>query len=98
MIYNYLQADYLTDAKITQGRITEYHYCNYGYCGTYEYRVDGIMYEGHWSGDFFKCPDGTEGCLGKVFPVRYSIEKPTISEIDLGEFENKKSFKPKLWN
>lgn len=97
-IYNSIQSEYLINGKTTLGKITDFHFCNYSYCGTYKYVVEGKTYEGHWKGGFFKCSDGTKGCIGKEFPVRYSEEKPNISEINLGEFENKKNYRPTLWN
>ncbi|NAY93527.1 hypothetical protein GTQ34_16590 [Muricauda sp. JGD-17] len=96
LIYNSRQSEYLKKGKMTVGTITDFHFCNYNYCGTYKYKVGGKTYEGHWRGGFFKCPDGTEGCLGKEFPVRYSAEKPSVSEIHLGEFENRKNITPTL--
>ncbi len=98
LIYNSIRSEYLANGKTTVGKITDYHFCNNKYCGTYKYEVGGKTYEGHWSGSFFKCPDGTNGCVGKKFPVRYSVEKPNISEIDLGKFDGKKSYRPTIWN
>jgi len=97
VLYNSFQWDYLMNGEVTIGKITEYHFCNYNYCGSYTYVVEGKEYEGHWSGGFFKCPDGTKGCVGEEFPVRYSIEKPSISEIYLKEYNDKKNLKPRFW-
>lgn len=91
LINNEYKSYNLKNGRTTTGHVIDYHFCNNNYCGTYEYMVDGKKYEGSWTGSFFKCLDGTEGCVGKEFPVYYSVEKPNISEIYLKEFDIKKN-------
>ncbi|WP_190810382.1 hypothetical protein [Flagellimonas sp. S3867] len=91
LIINERKSYYLKNGTTTTGRVIDFHFCNNNYCGTYEYIVDGKKYEGSWSGSFFRCPNGAKGCVGKEFPVYYSVENPSISEIYLKEFDIKKN-------
>ncbi|MBC7000888.1 DUF3592 domain-containing protein [Cytophaga sp. FL35] len=84
----------LNDGQVTVGVIKNFKFSYQNYMGTYKYTVDGIEYEGQWTGNYFECPDGTKGCVGKEFPVTYSTNDPGISEINLKQFENKKNLKP----
>ena len=96
-IYNSVNRDYLKNGKATLGIITDYGFCNNNWCGDYSYEVDGKKYNGSWVGGFFKCNDGTKGCVGKKFTVIYSPEKPEISEINLKKYNHHKHFKPRFW-
>lgn len=97
LLLNTYKEHYLNDGKTTLGVVTNFKYNYQSYVGTYKYSVDGKEYEGQWTGNLFECPDGTKGCVGKEFPVTYSVNKPSISEIDLKQFENKKNYKPNLF-
>ena len=96
LLLNTYKEYYLNDGKITLGVITNFTYSYQSYIGTYKYAVDGKEYQGQWTGNLFECPDGTKGCVGKEFPVTYSVDKPSYSEINLKQFENTKNYKPNL--
>lgn len=54
----------------------------------YNYTVEGVLYKGELSVDpDFKCDDGTEGCVGKLFDVKYLKSDPSISRIQLGKYK-----------
>jgi len=91
---NTVNKNKLKNFNITQGIITEFSYDNYGYFLGYKYSVDSIEYHGNVDATYFKCEDGVPGCLGKTFEVKYSVEDPSISEIDLGEYNKYKSYYP----
>lgn len=93
-IRNSIQKNYLKNGKETTGKVIEYSFCNNSWCGDYEYYVEEKRYLGHWSGSFFKCNDSIKGCLGEKFIVTYSVEKPEISEINLGNYNKHKDYKP----
>ena len=97
LVYNSCKHEVFRDGKITVGIVTKYQFNNNNWLGKYSYEVDGEKYTGGWTGDFFKCPNGIEGCVGKEFPVRYSTENPEISEIDLREYDKRKIKPPRLW-
>lgn len=97
LIYNSFQQEYLIDGKVTVGTVTEYQFNNNNWIGKYVYVINGKKYTGSWVGDFFKCSDGTKGCVGKKFPVRYSNLKPEISEINLQEYDNRQIAPPRIW-
>jgi hypothetical protein len=76
--------------EMTEGKVIEFHYSNYRKILKYTYKVNQQVYVGSVGSDNFNCEDGTPGCVGKTFPVKYAIDDPSISEIDLGKFSDKK--------
>lgn len=76
----------------TQGVIVDYKAYGKGGIGiTYEYKINGKLYEGHVGVHPFKCDDGKKGCVGEEFTVYYSTENPEYSRIDLGKYEKYKA-------
>jgi len=75
-----------SNKELTIGVITNYQFSNYAYSLSYEYMVNEKKYQKIISTSFFKCKDGSKGCVGKKFPVYYSKNDPTKSKIDLGKF------------
>ncbi len=57
----------------------------------YSYVVDDVKYNGIVGVEFFKCSDGTKGCVGKKFYVYYSSKNPEYSRIYLGKYEKHKT-------
>lgn len=88
--------DLYQNSEYTKGSVIDFHFNNNSYIIKYSYIVDGTIYTNEESIDYFKCPDGTPGCKGKEFTVRYSTKNPKNSEIDLGRFNDKKPIKPSL--
>ena len=82
--------DIINNGKSTIGIITKYQFSNYSYTLTYKYYIKGTEYSKSIGIDFFKCDDGTKGCLGKKFKVMYLPRNPKKSIIDLGKFNKKK--------
>lgn len=82
--------------NFTTGTINDFAPCNYSFCLSYSYEVRGQRHETFVKTEYFNCEDGTKGCAGKQFQVKYSIENPEISEIDLGEYNQYKLTKPSL--
>lgn len=68
------------------GKVIKYQFSEYDYLLTYNYKVDGIEYKNVISTSFFKCGDGTRGCVGRTFKVYYSSINPHKSDIDLEEY------------
>jgi len=82
-------AEYKTE---TIGEITDYrHRKDFSYSLKYEYYVDGKKYEGSVGTGFFKCEDGTKGCVGNEVKVYYSSKEPKYSQVNLGEYEEHKT-------
>lgn len=77
----------------TKGKVIKYNFCNNNWCGKYKFYVDGKAYYGTWSGGYFKCPSGKEGCLGQEFTITYSSLDPNLNEINLEKFNDKKTVK-----
>ena len=86
----------LRNYELTTATITDFGPCNYSYCLKYVYEVNGKKYKSFVSTEYFSCDDGTKGCLGKQFPLKYSIDDPKISRIDLGKYNDHKLTKPTL--
>jgi hypothetical protein len=93
LIYHYRKDSSVTEYKTeTVGKITDFrHRKDFSYSLKYEYYVDGIKYEGSVGTGFFKCADGTKGCVGKEVTVFYSSKEPKYSQVDLGEYEEHKT-------
>lgn len=70
----------------TIGEIVDFHYSNVQYALTYSYKVNNIEFEKIIYTRFFRCKDGTKGCVGKTFKVYYSSKNPEKSDIDLEEY------------
>lgn len=74
--------------KKTTGTIIEIHQNKHiDYSLKYEYFVDGVRFESSIGISFFKCKDGTAGCVGSEFPVYYSSKNPEYSVINLLQYE-----------
>ena len=80
------RSEALKEYGVTEAVIKDFHSCNYSYCLEYKYEVNGKKYSDWVKTEYFKCQDGTEGCLGKKFKIKYSLKSPEISEIDLKEY------------
>ncbi len=78
--------------KITTGIVVDFHFSKNAYTLTYKYKVDNIDYEKEFTTSFFRCKDGTKGCVGKTFKVYYSSKNHDKSEIDLGEYNKFKNW------
>lgn len=78
--------------KTTMGVVVDFQYSNHKYILTYKYKVDNIDYEKEFTTSFFRCKDGTKGCVGKTFKVYYSSKNPEKSDIDLGEYNKLKNW------
>ena len=72
--------------KETIGEVVDFHYSNKEYRLKYKYKADNIEFENIISTRFFRCKDGTKGCIGKTFKVYYSSKNPEKSDIDLEEY------------
>lgn len=97
MLYqNTREKNLLAEFDTTKGKMTEFDYCNYARCGSYVYFVNNQRFEGHFVSEYFECPDGTPGCIGHEFKIKYSKKDPSVSEIDLGKYNKKKNYKPAL--
>ena len=86
--------DLAQNMRVTKGIVIDFYYSNFAYIIEYEYIVDGNTYTNKENLNYFNCDDGTPGCKGKEFTVKYSSKNPKNSIIDLGKFNNKKPFKP----
>tara|TARA_B110000908_G_scaffold78246_1_gene93962 strand:+ start:583 stop:969 length:387 start_codon:yes stop_codon:yes gene_type:complete len=76
----------------TTGKIIKFKYENKVHYGlVYEYYVKGKHYSNQIGVSFFKCDDGTKGCIGKEFTIYYSSKTPEYSRIDLGKYEKYKT-------
>lgn len=82
--------DLLENKETTIGTITDFSFSNYNYILYFEYHVDGVKYEKSIVSSFFRCDDGTDGCVGKKFKVIYSRIDPTKCDIDIGKFNKNK--------
>lgn len=91
LIQRQINIEMLKNHGITEGVVTDFSYSNYHYRLYYKYEVKGVEYKGRKGCEFFRCEDGTKGCVGKKFPVKYAIEDHSISDIDLGKFNKKKN-------
>ncbi|MBG7613378.1 hypothetical protein IU405_14085 [Polaribacter sp. BAL334] len=83
---NSYQNEINNNKEETIGEIVDFHYSNKEYRLIYMYKVDNIEFENIISTRFFRCKDGTKGCVGKTFKVYYSSKNPEKSDIDLEEY------------
>lgn len=98
MIHNSISHQNLEKYKeVATGKIIKFHFSNNGYYINYEYVVDNKKYIGSANTSYFKCDDGSEGCVGKEFKVYYSSKNPNLSDIDLGKFNDRKDIKLRFW-
>lgn len=75
----------------TQGKVVDFSFSNYTYYIEYVYYVDGVKYKSSLGGmEKFYCEDGKLGCIGAYFEVKYATEDPSISEINLGRYNEYK--------
>ncbi len=92
LIYHYRKDLSVTKYKTeTTGKIIGFEYSKNGYSLKYKYYVDGIKYKGSVGTVFFRCADGTKGCVGKEVKVFYSSKEPQYSQVNLGEYEHVKT-------
>ncbi len=79
------------DGIFTTGKIIELeHSRRANFSLNYTYNVDEKIYEGSVACSFFRCENGKKGCKGKEVNVIYSKSDPSLSDIDLGIYNNKK--------
>lgn len=77
----------------TQGKVVDFSFSNYTYYLEYVYYVDGVKYRSNVGGmEKFYCEGGNLGCIGAYFEVKYATEEPSISEINLGRYNEYKPF------
>ena len=87
----YFKKEIIETGNETTGIVTGYQFSNYAYILKYEYYVENKKFENSKSTSYFKCKDGTEGCVGKEFKVSYLKENPEKSIIDLGIYNKYKN-------
>jgi hypothetical protein len=87
LTYQHFQTKKLVEnLEQTSGVVTDFSFSNNTYYLDYVFTVNGIQFKGTASCHYFKCDDGTEGCVGKNVTVFYSPDDPTNNEIDLGKY------------
>lgn len=80
---------------LAKGKVYDFNFSNYTYYLSYEYYVSGKKYKSSVGGmEKFYCEDETLGCVGKYFEVKYSLDNPEISEINLGRYNEFKPYIP----
>lgn len=95
IIYNTIQKRELYEnLMLTKGTVVDFTFSNNNYMLQYKYVVSGKVYRNTESMDYFRCLDGTPGCKGKKFVVKYSSKNPNNSKIDLGKFNKHKLKSP----
>ena len=89
----------IRDRAYTEGKIVKIDFTG----GTvayhsiiFKYKVGEEEYRNSIAVSHFKCNFGKKKdyCLGEIFTVKYSLEDPSVSEIDLREFNEYKYYKP----
>ena len=92
-IYHYKKDSSVSKYRTeTTGKIIDFHRKkDFDYSLKYEYSVNGKKYTGSVGTGFFKCEDGTKGCIGKEIRVFYSSKKPKYSQVHLGKYEKHKT-------
>ncbi len=88
-IYTYQKELQLNQFGIyTSGKILSFnHTSKTQYEIKYIFFVKGVRYKGGTLIGYFKCDDGSIGCVGNKFDVIYSSKNPKINEIILGKYE-----------
>lgn len=86
-----LKEEIIENGEKTTGIVTDYQFSNYSYILKYEYYVESKKYKSSKSTSFFKCKDGTRGCIGKKFKVIYLEKNPKKNIIDLGIYNKFKN-------
>ncbi|NIK92660.1 hypothetical protein GZ212_10905 [Mangrovimonas sp. CR14] len=71
----------------TTCKVVEFRFVNKtSYRIVYEYYINNVSYKGEEDTVYFKCEDGTEGCIGETFKLLYSTRNPKLSKIQLGKY------------
>lgn len=84
----YVQFKLSNKGVYTEGKVVDFYLgSKTEYSLEYEYFVNGRRYESSTRSEFFKCDNGKKGCIGKSFEVYYLPSNPSVSEIDLKEYE-----------
>ena len=72
----------------TTGQIISFsHASKTEYDIKYTFFVKGTKYKGELLTGYFKCDDGTIGCVGKAFDVIYSSKNPNNNDMIIGKYE-----------
>ena len=90
--YHYLKDKAITDyTQHTVGKILDVSHINKTrYSLNYEYLVDGKKYAGSVGVHYFDCSQ-INGCIGYEIDVKYSVENPSMSQVNLRDFEEFKT-------
>ncbi|CAL2094638.1 hypothetical protein [Tenacibaculum sp. 190524A05c] len=89
--------DFIENLSYTKGKITDYYNVGGKKYIQYTFYVKGKKYIGRSRVSVFKCSDGTEGCVGKVFKILYSSKNPDNNDIFLNQYQKYKFIRTRLY-
>ena len=83
--------------KIVRAEIIDFEFVyKTTYKITYKFIISEKTYKSSRRTSYFKCENGREGCVGKIFKVKYLPNNPEINEIYLEDYDRFKKHKPIL--